>query len=686
MNALTCISLNKSRGDALMRVTLVAHMYTMIVVNGAAPTESVRNASLPSLNNYPICKGRRRKRGPRSVEAIKRRSHKRCSVAPAGTAIGESMADVPASPIVLQPFIIYSINIQCLKAHGDELTHYLDLHAPHLVCIQETWLDESVKNVPIVNYQELARKDRSPDANRGGIITYIRSDVHNVVHLSMSAVAERMIHLVHTDTGILAVVNWYRPPKSDLSHVTSLPEEMPSIEDGIIGVIVLGDLNLHHTSWLRYSNSITHEAELLKSIADELSLLQLVKEPTRGKYLLDLVLSDLNDLIVQVLPSIADHKALLVKTLASAPKLRTFERDVWHFKGAAWNNLRCVLRNTDWTFLKYGDVNQAVNSFMEILWSYCIQYIPRGTRVQKISTHPWINDDCRHAISVKAMAEGSDDYVAARDACSRQLQESYKAYHSKLKEQIRALPKSDKRWWSLNRELLNRKAKVSSIPPLKSEDGIWILDSKSKADHFAEGFISKSTLPPMPEDQFLAAPTQLQDSFVAIRCRHVLKLLLSLDLSKATGPDQISARILKELAHELSLPLTVICRRILQEATWPERWKLQHIIPLYKRKSVYNRDNYRGVHLTSIMSKVVEKTIGNPLISHLQQHGFGKSQWGFRKRCSSRDLVLASVARWILSICKGKKIGLYLGDITGAFDKVFKDYLIAKLHSCGVSD
>ena len=88
--------------------------------------------------------------------------------------------------------------------------------------LQETWLDDSVKNVPLVNYQELVRKDRSPSPNRGGIITYIRSDVHNVVHLSTSESAERMIHLVHTDTGIFSVVHWYRSPSSDLTHIAFL--------------------------------------------------------------------------------------------------------------------------------------------------------------------------------------------------------------------------------------------------------------------------------------------------------------------------------------------------------------------------------------------------------------------------------------------------------------------------------
>jgi hypothetical protein len=37
-------------------------------------------------------------------------------------------------------------------------------------------------------------------------------------------------------------------------------------------------------------------------------------------------------------------------------------------------------------------------------------------------------------------------------------------------------------------------------------------------------------------------------------------------------------------------------------------------------------------------------------------------------------------------ICSGYKIGIYLSDISGAFDKVFKDFMLAKLHSVGVPD
>ena len=39
---------------------------------------------------------------------------------------------------------------------------------------------------------------------------------------------------------------------------------------------------------------------------------------------------------------------------------------------------------------------------------------------------------------------------------------------------------------------------------------------------------------------------------------------------------------------------------------------------------------------------------------------------------------------WILAIVTGKKIAAYLSDITGAFDRVSKEYLLAKLYAAGV--
>ena len=99
---------------------------------------------------------------------------------------------------------------------------------------------------------------------------------------------------------------------------------------------------------------------------------------------------------------------------------------------------------------------------------------------------------------------------------------------------------------------------------------------------------------------------------------------------------------------------------------------------------MFSPDQYRGIHLTCILSKIVERVIAQPLVPFLEQHGFGTSQWAFRKKSSARDLVTICAARWVLAISKGLKVGLYLSDISGAFDKVNRCLLIGKLAELGL--
>ena len=81
---------------------------------------------------------------------------------------------------------------------------------------------------------------------------------------------------------------------------------------------------------------------------------------------------------------------------------------------------------------------------------------------------------------------------------------------------------------------------------------------------------------------------------------------------------------------------------------------------------------------------MAERFIGQDLIRYLQSGKYGNDQWAFTPGLSSRDLLSALVMTWILHIVRGSKIAAFLGDISGAFDRVFKDYLMAKLYVAGV--
>ena len=202
---------------------------------------------------------------------------------------------------------------------------------------------------------------------------------------------------------------------------------------------------------------------------------------------------------------------------------------------------------------------------------------------------------------------------------------------------------------------------------------------------FARTFDAKAKLPQEAVDcPFFGHPDAELDEMVCMRSRYTLKLLKTLDVSKATGPDRISASILRRIAKFIAVPFTRLCRRLLHEGCWPSIWRLHLICLLYKRGSAFIPGNYRGIHLTLILAKLAERVIGRQLVTFLQSGKFGSHQWAFTPGLSARDLVTSLMMSWILAICTGNKVGAYLSDITGAFDRVFKDYLMAKLQAAGV--
>ena len=111
-----------------------------------------------------------------------------------------------------------------------------------------------------------------------------------------------------------------------------------------------------------------------------------------------------------------------------------------------------------------------------------------------------------------------------------------------------------------------------------------------------------------------------------------LKVLMALNPASGTGPDELPARILKECAEELALPITILVMRILAHMKWPDEWRKHSLVPLHKRNAVFKGNNYRGVHLTAQMSKVVERVVKLMIEPHLERVGaFGENQFAYRK-------------------------------------------------------
>ena len=75
-------------------------------------------------------------------------------------------------------------------------------------------------------------------------------------------------------------------------------------------------------------------------------------------------------------------------------------------------------------------------------------------------------------------------------------------------------------------------------------------------------------------------------------------------MRKATGPDVIPTRVLKELSVGLAPVLTVFFQASLDRGVIPSDWKTVIVVPVLKNGEKIRTENYSPVLLTSVMCKL----------------------------------------------------------------------------------
>ena len=112
----------------------------------------------------------------------------------------------------------------------------------------------------------------------------------------------------------------------------------------------------------------------------------------------------------------------------------------------------------------------------------------------------------------------------------------------------------------------------------------------------------------------------------------VRKVVMNLDLSKASGPDCIPVVVLKNCEPELSYILAELFNKCLKESYFPDYWKVSSVVPVFKNVGERSTaKNYCPVSFLSVVSKVFEKLVNNGIVDHLEKCGiFSDFQYGFR--------------------------------------------------------
>ena len=435
-------------------------------------------------------------------------------------------------------------------------------------------------------------------------------------------------------------------------------------------------------------------AETLLSTLSNYGLSQLQHLPTYRDHVLDLFCSNKPGLIksVSVIPGVSDHGFVVVDTVLKPLLSKKTPRKILRWSRADWASIKQSTVDFTKNTIQSGlGVEELYTSFMDHVKSL-ERFIP-ATWSRVRTDVPWLTTDLKrqcnkkHRLYNRARKTHKPSHWASYHELAQATKKALRSAHWRHVNKIldsAELERNSKPFWKYIR---SQRQDSSGVAALK-HNGKLHSDAPSNASILQKQFLSvftqDSNCP--NKDRKMDGPKYPSIPPLHVKNTGVQKLLSNINPSKASGPDEIAGRLLKELASELSPFLTHLFNKSLSSGEVPSVWRGQWVNPIFKKGSKCDAGNYRPVSLTCITSKIMEHIICSHVRDHLDSHSIlSPFQHGFRSKHSCETQLLLTVHD-IASIHDNNiQVDIGILDFSKAFDVVPHQRLLNKLDHYGIN-
>ena len=501
------------------------------------------------------------------------------------------------------------------------------------------------------------RRDRTYN-NGGGMLLYIKKGtpckrLNKFEHEDI----ETIVVELNIDSKKWCVISIYRNEDIDTQiFLNQLSISLDQILNSYENIIILGDINVNSLD--KNSTKFKH----LKAFCDSFDLTNLIKVPTcfqsDNPTSIDVILTNKNRSFMHtksILNGLSDWHSIIFTMLRKQIKRLTpveiSYRCYTNFNEQSFlSELDQGLSNIDFS-LDTNTFPHFIREFEHIL----DKHAPMKNKLIRGNNAPYVTKELRKEIRYRSRLKNiarkertTNSKIAfkkQRNKCTKIRRDNIRSYF----ENVTNKGTNSKQFWKSILPYLSNKGSHGNEDYILEEDNELIKNPEQVGGIFCDYYtnivehatgIPPVHIPPSEHEDLIESILshyENHESILAIRNMGILQkftlssveesvieqIINKLDASKATGIDNISARLVKLSSKVIKKPLTQILNNCIKNAKFPDDMKFGKITPLYKPpkqgKKGSRLDNkcYRPVSVLTTFSKIFERYVLNEILDHV---------------------------------------------------------------------
>lgn len=602
-------------------------------------------------------------------------------------------------------------NARALKNKLIETFNFLITENIDVLLVNETWLKSTDSVLKNSNYK-CYRLDRL-DKSGGGVCIFIKKTIKHTLlpWLNTNVIESIGINIQNNSSSFNLIGCYFSRQKINPNILMLFRRDIRLLTHyNNSDVFICGDLNARHRFWgcskANKTGNVLYE-ELTKNYFSLVFPSTHTFFPSSRKCIpstLDLLLTNKPHSVTSIATSddlASDHLPVICH-IDYEISLNPETKLEYDYNKADWQKFRNIIceqlnlnSSTMAEITSWNVIDQKINFLIKVIHSAELEAIPKQ-RINQSYNDLQLNDEIKTLIKIKN---------SARRTFQRHRNSAFKIYYKILKSTIeeKIIELRNERWntllsnfqdtspqfWKITKLIKNRQR---FLPPLRSNNKLIITDSE-KSDCIAQQFhnshmISNDLSDAATREEVKSTVNCISTLTIDLSGIRLIKpnelkcIVKNLKNKKSPGIDGISNRVLKKCPNTVFIFLTYIFNKCLKLSYFPLIWKTAIIVPIPKpNKDCSLPHNYRPISLLNSFSKIFECALLDRLKEHLLQNDILPcQQFGFRSGHSTNHQVL----RLVKNIRENHNLklssGIILLDIEKAFDSVWHEGLLYKLH------